>query len=427
MATGFTPTYTASSALSDLYKKTNTALMTAIKAKTEEFDWFDDMPEEEIEISENEMRLVLDVNYQTNAPMIPEGGYEGVLGTVAPEHGTFTPVQMNKRYSFSTKYQYGLNVKGKSGQIMNQMKYEAVKAMQAVAEKVGLQTYGFSTGTMCQVAATGSSSATQTNVQLKNGFGSTTLSGSSTAEKTYISSLFRDGMLVALIRSGSIIEFGTYNGTGTSGVGYADITFNSAITPTADDIVIQAGAVTGATLSETDQNRWPVGLLDATLSASVHGLATSTAANWASYQDTTGGRWSYAKQEKMFNEIYNNGGVTANRVIWSQGVRRDVIAGERAALRYESSAFDFNGKFSTTGVTYRTSRLAPTGMVFAYANDVYRKRVVSDKPTMDGGPSMFSLDKVQDKGSVAASINFIYFRAVNNRAGMGIATGLTEQ
>jgi hypothetical protein len=299
--------------------------------------------------------------------------------------------------------------------------------MQGVAEKVGLMTYGYSTGTMCQVAATGSGSATQTNVQLKNAFGSTALDGSSTAEKTYISSLFREGQLVALIRSGAIVEFGVYNGLGTSGVGYADITFNASITPTADDIVIQAAAVTGATLSETDQNRWTVGLLDATLSASVHGLATSTAPNWASYQDTTGGRWSYAKQEKMFNEIYNNGGVQADRIIWSQGVRRDVIAGERAALRYESSSFDFNGKFGTTGIKYMTSRLAPTGMVFAWNQDVYRKRVLSDKPTMDGGPGMFSLDKVQDKGSVAASINFIHFKAVNNRAGMGIATGLTEQ
>jgi hypothetical protein len=427
MATGWTPAYTASSALSDLYKKTNTALMTAIKTKTEEWDWFNDFPDEEIELSANEMRLVLDVNYSNNVANIPEGGYEGVLGTVAPEHGTFTPVQMNKRYSFSTLYQYGWNNKGKRGQIENQLVYEAAKAMQGVAEKVGLMTYGYSTGTMCQVAATGSGSATQTNVQLKNAFGSTALDGSSTAEKTYISSLFREGQLVALIRSGAIVEFGVYNGLGTSGVGYADITFNASITPTADDIVIQAAAVTGATLSETDQNRWTVGLLDATLSASVHGLATSTAPNWASYQDTTGGRWSYAKQEKMFNEIYNNGGVQADRIIWSQGVRRDVIAGERAALRYESSSFDFNGKFGTTGIKYMTSRLAPTGMVFAWNQDVYRKRVLSDKPTMDGGPGMFSLDKVQEKGSVAASINFIHFKAVNNRAGMGIATGLTEQ
>lgn len=429
MATGYAAgSYTASSALSDLYKKTNTAVMTAIKVETEEFDWLEDFPVEDIIPSANEMRLVLDVDYEVNAAMIPEAGYEAIPTSVAPQHGTFTPVQMNARFSYSILYADGWNNSGKAGQIKNQLVYQAGKKAQAMAEKVGLQTYGFSTGTMCQVAATGSSSATQTNIELKNAYGSSTfIPGSTTAQKTYISGMFRPGMGVALIRSGSIVEFGTYNGTGTSGVGYANITFNSAITPTADDIVIQAGVVTDATLSGTDQNRWPIGFFDATTSASVHGLATSSAANWASYQDSTGGRWSYARQEKMINQLWNNGGVKMNRCIWSQGVRRDVIAGERAALRYDSAQFNFDGELRTDGVRYYTSRLAPTGCVFGWNSDVYRKRVLSDTPSYTGGPSMFSIDKVQDKSALQASINFIYFRAVNNRAGMGVAYGNTEQ
>lgn len=429
MATGYSAgSYTASSSLSDLYKKTNTAVMTAIKVETEEFNWFEDFPVEEIIPSANEMRLVLDVDYEVNAGMIPEAGYEAIPTSVTPEHGTFTAVQMNARFSYSILYDEGWNKAGKAGQIKNQLIYQAGKKAQAMAEKVGLQTYGFSTGTMCQVATTGASSATQTNIELKNAFGSSTfIPGTTTAQKTYISGLFRPGMGVALIRSGAIVEFGTYNSTGSSGVGYANITFNSAITPTADDIVIQANVVTDATLSGTDQNRWPVGFFDAINSSSVHGLATSSAANWASYQDTAGGRWSYARQEKMINTLWNNGGVKMNRCIWSQGVRRDVIAGERAALRYESSQFDFNGELSTTGVRYYTSRLAPTGCVLGWNSDVYRKRVLSDTPSYTGGPSMFSLDKVQDKSAIQASINFIYFRAVNNRAGMGLAYGNTEQ
>lgn len=427
MATGFSPSYTASSALTDLYKKTNTAVMQAIKTRTEENDWFDDVPDEDIILSANEMRLVLDVNHEVGVAMIPEGGYEAVLSSVAPENGTFTPVQMNARYSFSLRYQNGWNNKGKAGQIMNQNRYQAMKKAEAIGELIGLQTYGFTTGTIAVVAATGASSATQTNIQLKNAFGTSLIAGSSAAEREYISQLLRPGEGVALIRGGNLVEFGTYNGKGTSGDGYADITFTSAITPTLDDLLVKANAVTDATISATDVNRWPVGLFDATTSASVHGLATSSAPNWASYQDSTGGRWSYAKQEKMFNEIFNRGGVQADRIIWSQGVRRDVIAGERAALRYESSAFDFDGKFKTTGIKYLTSRLAPVGTVFAYANDVYRKRLLSDKPAPDGTPSMFSLDKVQDRNSMAASIDFMYFRCVNNRGGMAVATGLTEQ
>lgn len=427
MATGFSPSYTASSALTDLYKKTNTAVMQAIKTRTEENDWFDDVPDEDIILSANEMRLVLDVNHEVGVAMIPEGGYEAVLSSVAPEHGTFTPVQMNARYSFSLRYQNGWNNKGKAGQIMNQNRYQAMKKAEAIGELIGLQTYGFTTGTIFVVAATGSASATQTNIQLKNAFGTSLIAGTSAAEKEYLSKLLRPGEGVALIRSGNLIEFGTYNGNGTSGAGFADITFTSSITPTADDLIVKANAVTDATISATDVNRWSVGLFDATTSASVHGLATSSAPNWRSIQDSTGGRWSYAKQEKLFNDMANLGGQTPDMVIWSQGVRRDVIAGERAALRYESSAFDFDGKFTTTGVKYNTSRLAPVGTVFAFAKDAYRKRLLSEKPAPDGTPSMFSLDKVQDRNSMAASIDFMYFRAVNNRGAIGVATGLSEQ
>ena len=427
MATGFTPAYTASSSLSDLYKKTNTEVMTAIKLDTEEYDWMDDTPEEAITPSANEMRLVLDVNYETGVAMIPEGGYEAVLSSQPPEHGTFTPVQANMRFSFSTLYEYGWNKAGKAGQIMNQLKFEAMKKTSALGETIGLQTYGFSTGTIAVVETTGGASATQTDIAVKDAFGTSLVAGSDTNGAAYLNGLLRAGEGVAIIRSGSLVEFGTFNGTGTSGNGYYDITFTSSITPTAGDLIVKANAVTDATITATDRNRWPIGLFDATTSASVHGLATSSAPNWASYQDTTGGRWSYAKQEKAINQVSNNGGVKANRIIWSQGVRRDVIAGERAALRYESSSFDFDGKFGTQGIQYRTSRLAPTGTVFGYNNQVYTKRVLSEKPPMEGGPGLFSFDKVQDRGSQAASLNFIYWRCVNNRAGMFVATSLTEQ
>ena len=59
--------------------------------------------------------------------------------------------------------------------------------------------------------------------------------------------------------------------------------------------------------------------------------------------------------------------------------------------------------------------------------EVYTKKMISDKPDYEGGPQIFSLDKVQDKAAVAASYDFIYARIVTNRAGMGYASSLTEQ
>ena len=71
--------------------------------------------------------------------------------------------------------------------------------------------------------------------------------------------------------------------------------------------------------------------------------------------------------------------------------------------------------------------LAPPGMFIGYNKDASCKKVLSDKPDYEGGPEIFSLDKVQDKAAVAASYDFIYARVCNNRAGMGYASSLTEQ
>ncbi len=429
MATNASPTYTTVSSLSDLYKKTNTAVKVALKRKTEEYDWFDDYPDEAITPSGNEMRIVLDVQYQTGTAMIPDGGYEAVVGTVAPQHGTFTFVQMNKRYSFTTLEQ-GFDKRGRAGMIQQQTLYSSIKAVEGMARTIGLQTYGFSTGTVAVVEATGSSGTTHT-VALKNAYGTTLIAGGTTAQDTYLSSLFRPGEGIAFIRSGSLVEFGTVTASPSvaSGIGYIDITTNGTMTPTVGDLILFANAVTDATITATDQNRWPVGFLDELTSSSVHGLATSTAANWAAgYTNTSGGRMSYAVQEAMINGLWNNGGVKMDRVIYSQGVRRDIIAGERAALRYNNSSdFDWDGEIGTKGIKYMTSVLAPPGFFIGWNSDAYSKKVLSDKPDYEGGPSMFELDKVQDRGAYAASYNFIYAKIATNRAGTGYASSLTEQ
>jgi hypothetical protein len=413
--------------LADLYKKTNTDLMVGLKRKTEEYDWHDELPDLRLIPSQNEMRLVVDVTYQPDtAAMIPEFGFEAVLTTQAPSHGTVTFVQMNARYAYSTLYQ-ALDKRGRAGMIERQTAFQTVKAIENFSRKIGLQTYGFSTGTKALIAATGSAGATQNGIQLKNAYGSSLVPGSATADKTYLSFIFRTGDPVAIIRTGAIIEFGTVSASPSvgSGVGFIDVVFNSSITPTANDILIAAPAVTDATLTGTDQNRWPVGLLDITTSASLHGL---TAANWvAGYADTTGGRASFARVEALTNGLWNNGGVKLNRIVWSQGVRRDVISGERGSLVYDSAKFNLDGDVGRAGVKDMTSVLVPTGMLFGWNSECIQKKVMSDKPDYGAGPQVFSIDKVQDRGGYAAAYDFVWLKACVNRAGTGYLSSLQEQ
>ena len=88
MATAQTNSLTTVTNLKELSKKTNTDVMVGIKVNTEEYDRFDDVPDEDIVWSGNEMRLVLDLKNEVGAAMIPDFGYEAVLGSVTPNTGT---------------------------------------------------------------------------------------------------------------------------------------------------------------------------------------------------------------------------------------------------------------------------------------------------------------------------------------------------
>lgn len=429
MATGNAVAYTTVSSLAELHKKTNSDVMVALKRRTEEYDWFDELPDLRLIPSGNEMRLVLDVTYQPDTTaMIPDAGYEGVLTTQAPTHGTVTFVQANARYSFSTLYQ-AFEKKGRAGMIQQNTLFSAIKAVEQFARKIGLQTYGSSTGTKAVVKTTGSASATQNGIALKNAFGSSLVAGANTSEQTYLSNIFRVGDPIALIRAGAIVEFGSVTAAPSvgSGAGFIDAVFASSITPTANDIIIAAAAVTDATLTATDQNRWPVGFLDIWTAASLHGLA-GTGNQWnPGFSDTSGGRMSFSRVEALANGLWNNGGVKLDRMIWSQGVRRDTIAGERGAMVYDSAKFNLDGDVGRQGVKDMTSMLVPPGIVGGWNSQCIAKKVLSDKPDYEGGPSLFELDKVQDRGAYAASFNYVYLRAVTNRGGVGYLSSLQEQ
>ena len=427
MATGTTAAYTLSSAETVLYKKTNTDIMEAMKSFTEEYEWADDTPDIRIVASANEMRLVIDVNHEVGVASIAEGGYEAVAQSVAAQNGTLSPIQVNARYSFSTLEQKGWGP-AKAGQIENEIKFKAMKKTQAIAETFGMQFYGYTTATVAVVLTTQGAGATTANIPLKDPYGDTGIDDTSTNGLAYLSGLFRTNQRIALVRSAAIIEIGQVTGAGSGGSGTIAVTWNASCTPTAGDQIVFANAVTDATLAGTDYNKWVVGYLDATQSSSVHGMATSSIPGWASNLDTAGGRWSVARQKKAAQQCMNNGGVKVDRMLMDQGVGRDVVAGESAARRYSpSDVYDLDADFKAKGVKVLSSRLTPPGMVGMYGNKCWTKKLLNEKPPEQGGPDLFSIDKVQDRGLLQASIDFIYFRAVTNRAGMFLALGNTQQ
>ena len=426
MATANSVSYGLSSAQGSLNKKTNTEVMTAMKTWTDESGWADDTPDIRIKPSSNEMRLIVNVNKEVGVASIAEGDYEAVSDSTTAEEGTLSAIQLNARYSFSLRYQKGF--KGKGGEIEQEVRFKAMKKAEAMSRRFGQQFYGFTTATVAVVKTTQSAGAAQADLPLKDPFGNTSLDDTSANALAYLSSLFPAGERVALIRSAAIIEIGLVNGAGTSGDGFLDITFNASCTPTAGDQIVFANAVTSAVIGGTDYNKWPVGLLDATTSTSVHGMSSSSIPGWASYSDTGTGRWSVARQKKMAQKIEQNGGAKANRLLLAQGVERDIEAGESAARRYTSGdSYDLDAAFKAKGFKVLSSPLVPPGVVAMWANSAWTKKFLNDKPAEEGGPDMFDVDKAQDRSIMQASLDFIYFRACTNRGGMGIALTCVEQ
>lgn len=428
MSTGYTSSATQVSSLAELYEKTNTDVKIGIKLTTEEAKWFAQYPREKIKVSGNENRVPVLLRFPTGVAMIPDGGNEAVMSTPAPTSGTFMPVQMNKRYGFTGLAQ-ALDNRSKAAMIEEQVGFQASMAIYAFSRAIGLQTYGQSTGTVAVVKTTNSAGATQV-VELKNAFGNATFcAGATTAEKTYLSNLFREDEHVALVRAGVIVEFGkvTASPSATSGVGFVDITFTSSITPTAGDNIVFANADGDSTLSGTDTNNWPIGFTEALTASSVLGISSATYSKWqAGSQQTSSEHLTFAVKEKMANEIYNASGVLPDRHIVDQAVRRDAITQERGNRRYDSGDVDLEGDLKPgDGEKVFTSQLALPGTLISWYSQAFTKVDLSDLPEEGGGKSIFKLDKVQGKSQVAAVYDYFYAKIPSSRAAMGYHSNLT--
>jgi hypothetical protein len=214
----------------------------------------------------------------------------------------------------------------------------------------------------------------------------------------------------------------------TNSTGSVNFTTPGSATFTAGNPLVGFNSVIDVTKAGTELNLWPNGLLDATQSSSLHGLATSTAPNWASYTDTSGGRFGFIKLRKGQQYINNYGGTEPDTLILSNGVLNDATAAERAARIYPGvSMFDLDGNLKAKNTEIRTSLLAPPALAFLYDSEAFTKLELGDLPSEDGGPDLFEIDKLPNQNIWAASLNYAYLRATTNRAALAVFSGLTEQ
>ena len=416
--------------LNQAFKKTQSGMLTALQAVTPELKMLRKTPMSQIIPSGLEMRLILNVLWSKTGAKIPDGGNENTTDVPPPQYGTVSFTTFNSRFVLTGLGRL-FDKHGKAGEVIQLNMYSARKCLEGMGRKIGMETYGFSTGTVALVDGVSTGTANVV-INLKAGFGSTLIGSSNAAattrQKKYLAQLFRGFDSIGILRAGSLITNGQGTITATSDTnGTITATFPGAITTADGDAIVFFNTVNGTTEASTEQNLWVNGLLDVTQSASLHGLATSSAPNWASYTDSSGGYYSFLKHRAGEQYINNFGGTEPDTLLISNGALNAATSAERSARIYPgTSMFDLDGNLSKKGVTINTTVLVPPGTAFLYDSEVYTRGELGDLPSDEGSPDLFEFDKLPNVSQWAASLLYAYYRSCTNRAGVVAYTGLTE-
>jgi hypothetical protein len=388
---------------------------------SEEWDLFDEIPDYEITLSAREMTAPIDLNPAGRSAMIAEGALEKNPVTPAPEEVTLTWANLNERWLTTLTAKY-LDSKAQAGMIVRQLRWQAMKALEAISNTVAWQFYGFSTGVGCQTTTV----ATQASgaYTLANAFGISGLGGAA-----YLASMFTVNDRVALIRAGALVANAIGQITAVDNTnGTITVTWLGAVTSASGDNITFANSVENTTIAGTDWNLCPVGLLDASTSTSVHGLSGATVYHWnPALTSTTAGRFSGLKLRKARQAIANLGNGKPELVIWSNGVLNDTIEAERAMARFDSTfGMELDGSVKAKGINFFTSRKVPPGFAWVMDKDAMGKYTLLPKPTA-GAPPWGDGDKMENRNALQFSIDFPYAYVWRNRRMLAYFSNQTEQ
>ena len=409
---------TGGTTLNKVWRKSQGKLLRVYQTMVEEWSWLEKLQKYDVNISAREITTPVDVSKPTRAAIIPEGGYEHNPATPGLQEITLSWSNYNDRWTTTLTSRF-LSRLGQDNKVIDQFKYQGMKAIEGLARTVGTDFYGFSTG----VLALNTTVATQASgaYTLGSGYGLAAITNAA-----FIASLFTVGDRVALVRAGALVTnaIGTITAV-TAGTPSITVTWNGSVTSANNDSVVPANNVENATLAGgTSFNLALTGLLDITQSASLHGLTDS---NWVpGYSDTTGGRFTGGRLRKMKQGIANTGGGKLGRIIWSNGVSNDVFNLQQGALRFNDPfAMELDGEAKAKGIAFSTSQRVPPGFMFGYDPDAIRAFSLVDFPE-EGDVVWDDGDKLQDQNAFVFSVDFPLAMVCVNRRNTAYFSGLTE-
>ena len=411
---------TSAGGVNKLWRKIQGELAVGFDFESDEWSMMPSLKNYKIDVSAREVTVPLDINEDAGVASIDEGGLEARPSSPNIEELTLNYILLNARFTASVTAQL-LDQYQRAAELKRQIVYQGMKKVQALARAWSDYFYGLSTG----VLATTTTVATQSSgaYTLATGYGQATITGAA-----LLADKFKVNDAVALIRAGALVAnaIGVVTAV-TPATPSITVTWNGSVTSASGDQVVRANSIENTTLVGTDLNRAMTGLLDVSLSTSVHGLSGATVPNWnPAYSDTSAVRWSGIMLHKANDEIRFNGGGKVDLVIIAPGVYRDVLSLQQAALRFQDPfALELDGQIKSQGVKFFSSKRTPGGWVWALDSKSYRKLDVMPKPTnqMSWGDGI----RMENSSGYIFPISMLTQMVCLNRKNIAYFNGKTEQ
>lgn len=388
--------------------------------KRAEKQLFDGLPTFEAPYSAYEVTFPLDLAERGGVASLADGGFMAKPSSVNAVEATATAVHFNARFAISDIAKYA--DRGMENQLARQLVTQATQKVDAMVEHFSDYLHGSATA---MLASTDSDiSGTTGNVlTLAAGYG---VAGITNAK--YLASLFKVGERVVLTNSSDALVNSTSSFAEVTAVsktnGTITVTMDGSTSYTTNGIrLYKANNLEGTTVAGgSDFNKGLTGFIDGFTAASLQGV---THVNWvAAHADTNAGRFTFAKLRRGKDEIMNDGGLTANTLLLAQGVYRDMIAQERAGLRYDDAGgLSFDGDVKAKGLKIVSTKNVPPGYVYLFANEAINKWEIL--PTTER-PTWGDLDPSETLAGAYGRIDWFGNLVWKNRKGLAYWTAQTE-
>jgi hypothetical protein len=418
-----TTALTLSSALNNYWRKIQGKLARGFShGKRKEKQLFDSFASAEFPWSAKENTFPVDLNERYGIASIAESGAMAQASSVNAVEATVQAIHLNGRFSISDIVKYA--DRGQANQLKTQLLAQSQQKIDAIVEDFSDRLHG---GTDGVLAITDSDfSGTSQSLTLKDGYGASDID-----DAKYLASLFKPGDRVAFVAGGSdaLIDangFGVVTASNKS-TGVLSVTTDGSVSYSTNGIrIVKANNIEGTTLTGgTDFGRGLVGFQTLLFATTVHGISGSTNPNWTvAYSTSAAGRFTFSKLARAKHEIDNDGGLTADCLMMSQGVERDVIAQERAGLQYaDATGLTLDGDIKARGMQKVVTKNVPNGRVVVFSKAAINKWEILPTESM---ASWGDLLPRQDYAASVGRIDWFGNAVLKNRKGFAVFTNQTE-